>query len=106
MTGESVFYVLKYKNRKKRRINAGISSKENYSNRLYSHRTTGEGEFNIIEELWGHSSRIFYLERQLKIDLLGNAGALERYTDNPLDYARSIGLVDSRGEISLFPELN
>jgi len=106
MTGQSVFYVLKYKNRKKRRINAGISNVKNYRDRLSKHRSTGEGELTIIEELRGHSSNIYHLERQLKIELLGNAGALERYQSNPLDFAREIGLIDHNGNITLFPDLD
>ena len=106
MTGQSVFYVLKYKNRKKNRINAGISNVKNYSGRLSRHRSTGEGELTIIEELRGHSSNIFFLEWQLKVELLGNAGALERYPSNPLDHAREIGLIDQDGKITLFPDLD
>lgn len=105
LTGKSVFYVLKHKKKTSRRYNAGISGINNYTRRKSAHRRS-DGDFIVIEEIIDHSSKVAELERRIKLELLDNAGALERYKRNPLIIARKMQWVDENNSITLFPFLD
>jgi len=102
MTGDAIFYVFKHHNSKL--FNGGISNLQSYEVRKNTHQRES-GDFEIIEELTGHSSSIFGLELALKKDLLEDIKNVERYKINPLDYARKMGWVQEQ-TIVIEPLLN
>lgn len=102
MTGDAIFYVFKHHNSKL--FNGGISNLQSYEVRKKTHQRES-GDFEIIEELTGHSSSIFGLELALKKDLLEDIKNVERYEINPLDYARKMEWVQEQ-TIVIEPLLN